>query len=338
MNDTTNNQGKQISIIAYILLCFVGISIIIGFITLARTPKPDTATANASSINSLWAQGVADRFSSGIALITINGVIAFDSDDSPLILGERGAAGIIKTIDKLRTDYKNIKGVVIRVNSPGGTVAASQEIAAALQRLKEERDMPIFASYADVAASGGYYVTAQVDTIYANQGTLTGSIGVIIKTLHFKGLFDKLGISATTIKSGEFKDILSSSRAPTSVELRMLQKIIDNSYSAFYHVVQEGRGLTDRQMKNVADGRIFTGEQAKKVGLVDEIGTLHDALDACAAQAGLSDDYKIIRIQHSPFEEIMGEMHALFSPLSKQVMNEISGDAYRAPVQYLYLP
>ena len=172
-----------------------------------------------------------------------------------------------------------VKGILLRVNSPGGTVPTSQELYEAVLKLKE-KGKPVVVSMGDVAASGGYYVSCAADRVVANPGTLTGSIGVIINLMNFKGLADKIGVTPAVIKSGEFKDIASPYRPMTQAEHDILQALIMDSYDQFTTAVSKGRKLPIETVKKIADGRIYSGRQAQKLGLVDELGTYSDAIAA----------------------------------------------------------
>jgi len=207
-----------------------------------------------------------------VGLVRIQGVIA---DSRPLL----------EDLDQLDGD-PGVKALVLRIESPGGGVAASQEI---YERLVDLRDggMPIVASMGAVAASGGYYIACTADTIVANPGTLTGSIGVIMSFANAEELLDKIGLGFDVVKSGDFKDVGSWSRQMTSSERAMLQGTIDDIHSQFVEVVSRERGLPIDDVVKLADGRIFSGRQAVAVGLVDTLGTLDDALLLAGRMAGL---------------------------------------------------
>ncbi|EOH87466.1 signal peptide peptidase SppA [Enterococcus villorum] len=175
---------------------------------------------------------------------------------------------------------KSIKGIFLEVNSPGGGVYESAEIAKTLSDIRKDRHMSMYVSMKNTAASGGYYISAQADKIYVTEETVTGSIGVIMSGLNYSGLLKKLGIEDTTVKSGALKDIGSSTRPQTQADQSVLQAYIDNAYNRFVKVVSEGRHQSEEEVKKIADGRIYDGEQAKEVGLVDEIGYPQDALRA----------------------------------------------------------
>ncbi|MFZ1683576.1 MAG: signal peptide peptidase SppA [Candidatus Zixiibacteriota bacterium] len=187
----------------------------------------------------------------------------------------------------------SIKAVVIQVNSPGGSVAASQEVFDAIKRLKDEK--PVVVSMASVAASGGYYISCAASKIVANPGTLTGSIGVIFEFNTYKGLMEKVGVNLEVVKSGELKDVGNYSRSMTENEQKMLHSVVMDSYEQFVGVVVEGRGLPVDSVHGFANGSVFTGLQAYKMGLVDTLGGLHEAIKLAAKLADLDPDPGVVR-------------------------------------------
>ncbi len=212
-----------------------------------------------------------------IAIIEINGVI-LDSKD---------------TLEEIRTVSKNdkVKGVIIRINSPGGGVAPSQEIYSELRKLSSKK--PVVASLSSVAASGGYYLASAAEKIVANPGTLTGSIGVIMDFSNVQGLFEKIGLKNNVVKSGKYKDIGSPHRDMTLDERKLLQNVIDNVHNQFITAIVAGRKLDRESVEKVADGRIFSGEQALALELVDSLGTIRDAIELTATMAGIKGEPKV---------------------------------------------
>ncbi|MBN4057100.1 signal peptide peptidase SppA [bacterium AH-315-J21] len=217
-------------------------------------------------------------------------------------------APTVKQIEKW-SKRDNIKAIVIHINSPGGGVAASQEIYEALNRARNEYGKVVVAAMSSVAASGGYYVACGADWIVSNPGTLTGSIGVILQYPTFGELMKKVGVELETIKSGELKDVGNYSRRMTDAEEQMLRSVIMDSYEQFVEVVARGRGMETEAVKPLADGRIYTGLQAYNLGLVDTLGTFHDALNIAADLVGLEANPETVReVKRKPgFFELMGE-------------------------------
>jgi len=198
-------------------------------------------------------------------------------------------------VDEIKR-YSNIsavKAIVMRIDSPGGFVVPCQEIHAALRRVRE-KEIPVVASMGTVAASGGYYVALGADKIVANPGTATGSIGVILSYPTFGDLFDKIGVSMERVKSGEFKGIGDPTRKLTERERAVLRERIDDVYQQFIDVVVEGRGLSEDEVRTLADGRVYSGRQAVGLGLVDVEGDMHDAIKLAAEEAGIPGEPKVL--------------------------------------------
>lgn len=187
----------------------------------------------------------------------------------------------------------NVKAVVVRIDSPGGIVGPSQEISAEVKKLAARKNVVV--SMGSVAASGGYYVAAPASVIYANPGTITGSIGVLMKFSNLEGLMGKIGMKALTLKTGKFKDVGSPARTMTDEEKEMLQGVIDSTHGQFVRAVAEGRKLSPEAVRQIADGRIFTGEQALSLKLIDKIGTLQDAIEEAGRLGGIKGEPQVIR-------------------------------------------
>ncbi|MEG0470715.1 MAG: signal peptide peptidase SppA [Solibacillus sp.] len=223
-----------------------------------------------------------------IAHLTVNGVIQDVGEPSVWETVDYNHQLFMDQLESVLHD-DSIKGVVLTVNTPGGGVIESAEIYEKLVQIKEERQVPIYVSMGTMAASGGYYISAPADKIFAQRETITGSIGVIMQSMNYGELAKKIGIEFETIKSGEHKDMFGGVRPSTTEELAMLQEMIDESYEQFVDIIEEGRGMSDAQVKKVADGRILGGTQALKAGLVDEIGNEKDVIAAMRADFGLED-------------------------------------------------
>jgi len=191
-------------------------------------------------------------------------------------------------------DDSSIPAIVLRINSPGGAVAPVQEIYNQVLKVREEGTY-IIVSISSIAASGGYYIASAADTILANPGSLTGSIGVIFSYFTFEALMDKIGVNLEVVKSGDLKDVGNISREMTQKEREMLQAAIDDTYNQFVMAVSEGRNLDIDRIEELADGSIFTGNQALEFGLVDKLGGFEDAIALASEMTGLGDDPKIVR-------------------------------------------
>jgi protease-4 len=212
-------------------------------------------------------------FGPRVALVELEGVIV-DVED------------LVKDLRSFR-DNPLVKAVVVRINSPGGVVAPTQELHQAVRRLREA-GKPVVASLGAVAASGGYYVAVAADQIYANPGTLTGSIGVIMQLANLDGLLKKVGVDYVVVKAGQFKDIGNVSRPMTAEERRILQHLLDDVHGQFIAAVAEGRKLDRADVLSFADGRIVSGQQAQGMRMIDQLGGLEDAVNRAATLAGLS--------------------------------------------------
>jgi len=214
----------------------------------------------------------------GIGLVEVKGMI-LDSKE---------------TIRQLRHFLKQdgVKAVVLRVDSPGGIVAPSQEIFEEVKKFAAKKK--IIVSMGSLAASGGYYISAPATMIYANPGTITASIGVILKLSNIEALMDKIGIKSHTLKTGKYKDSGSPLREFSPEDRAMLQSVIDNTHEQFIRAVAEGRKLPVEEVRKIADGRILSGEQARGFKLVDRLGTLQDAIEEAGKQAGITGEPEVI--------------------------------------------
>lgn len=235
-----------------------------------------------------------------VAVVPVYGPI-YQSDSARA--WDKGSGQTARRIDKLAA-RKEVKAIVLDINSPGGTVSAVQEINAAILRARNEHKKPVVAMLGDVAASGGYYIAAACDKVVSHPGTITGSIGVIFSGANLEGLMKKIGYKPEIIKSGKFKDIGSMGREMTAEERRLLQAMIDDSYDQFVAVVSTGRNIpADKLRSEIADGRIFTGRQALEAKLVDVLGDTQAALDLAGELGKLGKNPRVIR-DTDPFSSI----------------------------------
>lgn len=214
------------------------------------------------------------KFRKQIAQIEISGAIAASTRKQ-----------VLEAIEQVRE--REYPALLLRIDSPGGTVVDSQEIHAAITRLRADKGTKVVASFGNISASGGVYIGVSADHIMANPGTITGSIGVILRGNNLEKLLDKVGVSFKTIKSGPYKDILAFDRELTPEEREILQALIDSSYDQFVQAVAQGRNLEPEVVRTFADGRVFTGQQALELKLVDRLGTEADAFRWTAELVGL---------------------------------------------------
>lgn len=227
-------------------------------------------------------------FDNRIAVLSVDGTIQDVGSSTAWTAVSYDHQNFLAQLDNILYD-QSIQGVVLYVNSPGGGVIESAEIHERLVQIKEERNIPIYVSMGSYAASGGYYIAAPADKIFAHRETITGSIGVIMQSYDFSELASNIGISFDTIKSGEHKDMFGGTRPTSDEEKAMVQEMINESYEVFVDVIEEGRGMSEADVKKVADGRILGGSQAIKAGLVDELGDLEDAISHMRGDYGLED-------------------------------------------------
>jgi protease IV len=232
-------------------------------------------------------------------------------------------------IDELKTYVKDpsIKAIVLRIDSPGGAVAPSQEIYEEIRKAVAKKKVVV--SMGSVAASGGYYIASPATRIVANPGTLTGSIGVIMEIPNIEGLMNKIGVKTEVIKSGTHKDIASVFRGIKKEERQILQGVLDNVHEQFIKAVAEGRKMLIEDVKRIADGRVFTGEQALKAGLVDEIGNLEDAIKAAAKLTGIKGEPAVVSKE---------ERFSLINILRDKMPKEFSDIVPSVKIKYMFAP
>ncbi len=278
-------------------------------------------------------RGMPFRTGPGVGIVRVEGPISIKSRSGPFDLSA-GSESIVKRLDELSRN-SSIKAIVLRINSPGGTVASVQEIYHKLWKIRK-RNIPLIASMGDIATSGGYYIASACNLIFANYGTVTGSIGVIALSPNMKGLFEKLGIKMNVIKSGNYKDIMSSHRDLTKDESELLQEMIDTSYRRFLKDVALGRNQGISDIEPYADGRILNGETAQKLKLVDTIGTFDDAVDKAREMAKLDENSPVYDEYLTPFQQVLMSLDTMvrFGSTIKEGMD--GGSAFT--LEYRYRP
>ncbi len=242
--------------------------------------------------------------SSKIAIIPVEGIISGQLSDR----GGFSMVDVVKAQLRRADEDHKVKAVILKVNSPGGEVLASDEISEAIESFQQETGKPVIVSMGSLAASGGYYVSAPCRWIVANELTITGSIGVIMNSINYRGLMDKIGLRPEVFKSGKYKDMLSGSREPDQItpeERAMIQNLIDQTYVKFKSVVADGRKYAHEQNKkegrvlandwvDYADGRVLSGTEAYNLGFVDELGNFDDAVDRAKQIANIRNNVNLI--------------------------------------------
>ncbi|MFQ5596034.1 MAG: signal peptide peptidase SppA [Anaerolineae bacterium] len=316
--------GCVVGSLGVVFLCtifFFGSFALIG--RLAPEVEPTAGTAGFPSVGTGPAVGI----------IHVQGVILSGEPSSPFVTD--GNAYSKQIIDQLRQAEKDfdVKAILLRINSPGGSVVGSDEIS---QALRDEIDKPVVASMGELAASGGYYIAAGADRIMANPATLTGSIGVIATVMNTQDLLGKVGVDVTVIKSGKLKDAGSAFREMTEEERALWQAIIDEAYDQFVGVVAEGRSMTRDEVRQLADGRVYTGRQALELGLIDDLGNLPDAVQTAANLGGIRGEPRIIEYRRRPSVWDVF-MFQLARPAQPFTLNDFLDLDRRLVVQYLYV-
>lgn len=222
-----------------------------------------------------------------IAIIDVDGVMTNGSDGGLLGGGGNSVSDFVAKL-RLAEKDRSVKAVVLRINTPGGSVSASDLMHHELLKFKEKTHKPVIATMLDMACSGGYYLAVGCDEIYAQPSTITGSIGVIMKTLNYADTMKKLGLKSETFKSGELKDMMSPTKSLTEKERDILNRIITDSYERFLAAILDGRdNLDDATLRPIADGRIYTAQQALDLGLIDKIAYPSEAIERAKELAGL---------------------------------------------------
>ena len=272
----------------------VGLSLVVFFSSLVISFVGKILTQDVDT-RSFWEEFMSDAisetivregsFDERIAVFNVRGMI-MNMEESYFSVPQYNHQRILESLDTVKND-DTIKVIILRIDRPGCGVYESAELSDKIREVKKVRDIPIYVVMESMAASGGYYIAAYADQIYASNETITGSIGVIMSGMNFAGLMDKLGVEDMTIKSGEMKDVGSSTRELTDKDYEILQGLVDSMYERFVDVVSEGRGMEREDVYELADGRIYDGVQAQKNGLVDQIGYYEEALEEFETAYGL---------------------------------------------------
>jgi protease-4 len=271
-----------------------------------------------------------------VLLISISGIIS-EGKDGGLLDRDEDLVTRVKEELTLAGEDERIKALLLRINSPGGTVTASDVLYHEIMAFKEKRKIPVVAVIMDLGASGGYYVAVTGDRIIAHPTSVTGSVGVIMLRVSAEGLLQKIGVDASAIKSGAKKDIGSPFRPMTEDERAIFQTMINGFFSRFLDVVSKGRSLPPDQLKAISDGRVLTGPQALQLGLVDQVGYLDDGIAAAKKLAGLSEARVVMYARPDAYRNniysLTGGSWSLESLAQLTVMNLVPGTS----PQFLYL-
>lgn len=272
-----------------------------------------------------------------IAILDVSGVIQDTGPASPFAAAGYNHQNLLSQLADIQED-QTVKGIVLHVDSPGGGVVESSDIYDELISIQENRNIPIYVSMGSMAASGGYYISAPADKIFVHPETITGSIGVIMESLNYAELADKIGIDFNTIKTGPYKDMMSPNREMTKTERDMLQEMINDSYERFVGIVADGRGMSVENVKKVADGRIMNGRQAIESGLADDYGKLPDVIDALITEQGFKNPTVFEYSSSDSLSSIFGtSVSGLFRKSAETELIQKLLTDYQAPrMMYLY--
>jgi protease IV len=271
-----------------------------------------------------------------VVVVPIEGVIAPADDTLGGVLPTSTPEGLTDALRQAGSD-PSVAAVVLEVNSPGGGVTASDEMHQSVLDFEENTGEPVVVSMQDVTASGGYYISTAADRIVANPTTLTGSLGVIFEITNFAEAADKYGIKQVVIKSGKYKDIGSAFREMTPEERDIFQSIVNESYAQFVDVISEGRDIPKDRVREIADGRVYSGLQAKNLGLIDSFGGLDEASAIAGNLANTTDTTVVRYVQQPSFTDTLLARLALEKPQAEQIMDAAGLNLEPKPY-YLYRP
>ena len=316
---TSHNTWATLILLTFIISACCGVYLTMHPAAACRSIA--VPTENKESKTSALAGALAKSKSQpGIAWIKVRGVIAQDNNTSPFSRPS-GAGAIAKKIREAAED-KNVKAIVLDINSPGGTVASVQNIYGELIKAKE-KEKKIVALFRDVAASGGFYIAMAADKIVAEPGTITGSVGVIMQTSNVEGLFDKIGVKITPITSGKYKDMGSAYRPMTETEKALLQDMVNDTYTQFFAAVKAGRpNVKAEDLTEYTDGRVFTGQRAYNLGFVDKLGGEEEARLLAGELSGLKDP-KILNQRSDSLRDFVFSIGSSFEnqSITKQIQS-----------------
>ncbi|MCX7997971.1 MAG: signal peptide peptidase SppA [Leptospiraceae bacterium] len=240
-----------------------------------------------------------------------------------------GAATMVSKLNELE-ERNEVKAIILEINSPGGTVGASQEIYNTLMRIRSKKK--IIVSVKDIAASGGYYIASAANFIFALPGSITGSIGVITMSPNVSGLLQKLNVKMNVYKKGKYKDILSTFKDPTEEEKEIISSLLESTYNRFLEDVAKGRNLSLNEVKKFAEGKIFSGEEALKYKAIDGIGGRKEAQEKITELLELKEDLPIIEDEENPFDKIFEIINNKLDFFLYKETNKILKEIYRTPV------
>lgn len=317
---------------------FIFVSIAVGAATTLFTADTENIIDELFASESAFYEEVieGDDYTNVIAVFDVEGTIQDTGEASLLSSATYNHRAFMDKL-KMAEENDDIKGIILRVNSPGGGVVESAEIHDKILDIKKVKK-PVYVSMGSMAASGGYYISAPADKIYASPETMTGSLGVIMHGYNYEKLAKKYGVEFETIKSGPHKDIMSPTREMTGEEREILQNMINNSYDQFVKVIADGRGMTEKEVREIADGRIYDGRQAKENHLIDDFGHLDDVITAMKTDIGKKDAQVIRYTDEAGFGSLfsMGAQKMLGNDVETAVLTKILSSSNSPRLMYLY--
>ncbi len=320
---------KREEVISVIVGVLFALSIVVGLINVIRE-KPKPKVVNIPEITSLIKPSKYSK--KDVPVIYIKGTLEFGYTDPSIF-----STGVDKWVSQIRELIdEDIKAVILKINSPGGTVAASQELYQAIRDLRKSGKF-VIAVIEDVGASGGYYIASACNYIIARPGSITGSIGVISIVPNIKNLMTKVGISVKVVKSGKFKDMGSSFREMTPEEEQLVQNIINKAYQQFFNAVMTGRKgkITPAELKSIADGRTIIGEDAVKYGLIDELGGVEEAKRVIKEKFGFEPILKISSMER--LEDVIRQLLNIEQKKSHLSVESFLSSIKKPTLAYIYL-
>lgn len=321
----------------------VVIAVVLAIISLIAGSSKNKVEENAADE---FMKQYTDKFTSIFDQYSQETIQGTNPNQRVMVVNVEGAIGdgpayeaVMKDLEDARKD-ETIKAIIMNVNSPGGAVYNSEQIHNMILKIKEERKIPVYTVMETLAASGGYYISAPTDKIYASNDTFTGSIGVIMSYYSMQGLFEKYGIKQQNITSGAMKDAGTTGKDITEEQRQYLQGLVDSSFSRFVKVVAQGRGMSEDEVRKIADGRIYDGSQAVNNGLVDEIGDFEKALADIIKEAQLDDPIVFERNNYiNNFSGLFSKASDILSTKSEnsdlKILKELMEQGYPQPM-YLY--
>ncbi|MSQ15916.1 MAG: signal peptide peptidase SppA [Dehalococcoidia bacterium] len=268
-----------------------------------------------------------------VAVVRVEGTIMSGEPGGIFASGGAYSGTIVRYLERAGQNT-SVRAVVLRVDSPGGGITPSDEIRNQVVKLKKESKKPVIVSMGSTAASGGYYVSAPADTIFANETTITGSIGVISIVPNLKGLLEKVGVTADVLTSGPHKDTGSGLVPLEDDDRQILQSVVNDAYERFVDVVSEGRGLDRESVRKLSDGRIYTGKQAKELKLIDEYGDLPEAIALAARMGGIIGKPRIIEFGDKG--SVFGLGASLLSRVAPATFSDVLSGSPNFSINYLY--